>query len=120
MRLRRIGYRNTNTGKRYEFLTNHFCLSTKTISDGYKERWKIEILFREVKQNLHIKSFVGRSKNTVFIQIYTVLTVYLLMAYHNFLVKLTLLVQQLFELICLNLFGKDSLEELLTPRRLRT
>ena len=72
-RLRRIGYRDAKTGKRYEFLTNHFRLSAKTIADIYKERWQIEIFFREVKQNLHIKSFVGRSENAVHIQIYTAL-----------------------------------------------
>lgn len=119
-RLRRIGYRDAKTGKRYEFLTNHFRLSAKTIADIYKERWQIEIFFREVKQNLHIKSFVGRSENAVHIQIYTALTVYLLLAYQKFLSKLGLSVQQLFELICLNLFGKDSLEELLNPRRRKT
>ncbi|SFW22600.1 Transposase DDE domain-containing protein, partial [Desulfovibrio desulfuricans] len=88
--------------------------------DIYKERWQIEIFFREVKQNLHIKSFVGRSENAVLIQIYTALTVYLLMAYQKILSKLKLSVQQLFELICVNLFGKDSLEELLKPRRSKT
>lgn len=101
-------------------MTNHFRLSAKTIADIYKERWQIEIFFREVKQNLHIKSFVGRSENAVHIQIYTALTVYLLLAYQKFLSKLGLSVQQLFELICLNLFGKDSLEELLNPRRRKT
>ena len=120
LRLRRIGYRDAKTGKRYEFLTNHFRLSAKTIADIYKERWQIEIFFREVKQNLHIKSFVGRSENAVLIQIYTALTVYLLMAYQKILSKLKLSVQQLFELICVNLFGKDSLEELLKPRRSKT
>lgn len=117
IRLRRIGYRDAKTSKRYDFLTNHFRLSAKTIADIYKERWQIEIFFREIKQNLHIKSFVGRSENAVLIQMYTALTVYLLLAYQKFLSKLGLSVQQLLELVCLNLFGRDSLEELLIPRR---
>lgn len=117
VRLRRIGYRDAKTGKRYEFLTNHFRLSAKTIADIYKERWQIEIFFREIKQNLHIKSFVGRSENAVLIQIYTALTVYLILAYQKFLSKLGLSVQQIFELVCLNLLGKDSLQELMNPRR---
>ena len=117
LRLRRIGYRDAETGKRYEFLTNHFRLSAKTVADIYKERWQIEIFFREIKQNLHIKSFVGRSENAVLIQIYTALTVYLLLAYAKFLSKAGRSVQQLFELVCVNLLGRDSLEELLNPRR---
>lgn len=49
------------------------------------------------------------------LQIYTALTVYLLMAYQKFLSKIGLSGQQLFELIYLNLFGKDSLEGILNP-----
>ena len=117
LRLRRIGYRDQETGKHYEFLTNHFRLSAKTIADIYKDRWQIELFFKEIKQNLRIKTFVGNSENAVLIQIYTALTVYLLLAYQKFLSRLGLSVQQLFQLIQLNLLGEASLEELLNPRR---
>jgi len=117
LRLRRIGYRDPESGKHYEFLSNHFRLSPKTIADIYKERWKIELFFKEIKQNLRIKSFVGNSENAVLIQIYTALTVYLLLAYQKFLSRLGLSVQQLFQLIQLTLLGTASLEELLNPRR---
>lgn len=120
LRLRRIGYRDQETGKRYEFLTNHFRLSAKTIADIYKERWKIELFFKEIKQNLRIKTFVGNSENAVLIQIYTALTVYLLLAYQKFLSRLGLSVQQLFQLIQLNLLCPTPLEELLNPRRRKT
>jgi transposase len=119
LRLRRIGYRDPESGKRYEFLTNSFRLSPKTIADIYKERWKVELFFKEIKQNLRIKSFVGNSENAVMIQIYTALTVYLLLAYQKFLSHLGLSVQQLFQIIQLNLFGAVSMEELLNPRRLK-
>lgn len=62
---RRVGYRDPTSGKRYEFLTNHFRLSPKTIADICKGRWQIEIFFREIKQNLCIKLFVGSSENAV-------------------------------------------------------
>ena len=114
--LRRIGYRDALTGKHYVFLTNNFSLCARTIADIYKERWQIEIFFKEIKQNLHIKRFVGNSENAVLIQIYTALTVYLLLAFQKFLSKTGLSVQHLFELISLNLFGTASLEELLHPR----
>jgi len=116
LRLRRIGYRDPETGKRYEFLTNHFRLSAKTIADIYKDRWQIELFFKEIKQNLRIKTFVGNSENAVLIQIYTALTVYLLLAYQKFLSRLRLSVQQLFQILQLNLLGTDSLEKLLSPR----
>ena len=117
LRLRRIGYRDPESGKRHEFLTNHFRLSSKTIADIYKERWKIELLFKEIKQNLRIKSFVGNSENAVLIQLYTALTVYLLLACQKFPSRLGLSVQQLFQLIQINLLGAAPLEELLNPRR---
>jgi hypothetical protein len=118
--LRRIGYRDPDSGKRYTFLTNHFRLSAKTIAEVYRERWHIELFFKEIKQNLRIKSFVGTSENAVLIQLYTALTVYLLLKYQKFLSHLGLSVQQLFQLIQVNLFGVASLEELLNPRRRKT
>ena len=118
--LRRIGYRDPESGKRYTFLTNHFRLSPRTIADIYRERWQIELFFKEIKQNLRIKHFVGNSENAVLIQVYTALTVYLLLKYQKFLSRLGLSVQQLLQLIQVNLLGTASLEELLNPRRRKT
>ena len=120
LRLRRVRYRDPESGKRYEFLTNHFRLSPQTIADIYKERWQIELFFKEIKQNLRIKSFVGNSENAVLIQIYTALTVYLILAYQKFLSNLGLSVQKLFQIIQVHLLGSDTLEELLNPRRRKT
>ena len=117
LRLRRIGYRDPESGKRYTFLTNHFRLSTKTIAAIYCERWHIELFFKEIKQNLRIKSFIGHSENAVLIQIYTALKVYLLLKYQKFLCRLGLSVQQLFQLIQVSLLGAACLEELLNPPR---
>ncbi len=57
--LRRIGYRDPESGKHYVFLTNNFSLAAKTIADIYKSRWQVELFFKWIKQNLKIKSFVG-------------------------------------------------------------
>ena len=115
--LRRVGYYDHAMGKHYTFLTNHFCLSAKTIADIYKDRWQIEIFFREIKQNLRIKSFVGNSENAVLTQIYSALTVYLILAYQKFTSKLGLSIQQICQLIQVNLIGSASLDDLLNPRR---
>jgi len=120
LRLRRIGYRDLENGKFYTFLTNHFRLSSRTIADVYRQRWQIELFFKEIKQNLRIKRFVGTSENAVLIQVYTALTVYLLLKYQKFLSRLGLSVQQLFQLIQVNLLGVTPLEELLNPRRRKT
>lgn len=120
LRLRRVGYRDRETGKHYVFLTNHFKLSPKTIADIYKDRWQIELFFKEIKQNLRIRHFVGNTENAVLIQLYTALTVYLLLAYQKFLSRISLSIQQILQIIQLNLFGTTSLEDLLNPRRRHT
>ena len=117
LRLRRIGYRDQNTGKHYKFLTNNFSLSANTIADIYKERWQIELFFKEIKQNLHIKRFIGNSLNAVLTQIYSALTIYLLLAFQKILSKTGISVQHLFELVNVNLFGTTSLDDLLNSRR---
>ena len=51
------------------------------------------------------------------IQIYSALTVYLLLAYQKFLSRIGLSIQQIFQIIQLNLLGSATLEELLNPPR---
>ena len=116
--LRRIGYRDPESGKRYVFLTNNFKLSAKTIADIYKARWQIELFFKWIKQNLKIKSFIGISKNAVMTQIWVALCVYLLLAYIKFQSKLNKSMQQILRLLQLNLFEKRDLMDLLRGKPL--
>jgi len=111
--LRRIGYRDPETGKDYIFLTNNFKLAAKTIADIYKARWQVELFFKWVKQNLKIKSFIGTSKNAVMTQIWISLCVYLLLAFIKFQSKLKKSMQQILRLLHLNLFEKRDLMALL-------
>ena len=46
----------------------------------YKKRWEIELFFEWIKQNLRIKSFLGRSENAVKIQIYLALIAFILLS----------------------------------------
>jgi len=113
IQLRRIGYRDPETGKHYVFLTNHFKLVAKTIADIYKARWQVELFFKWIKQNLKIKSFIGTSKNAVMTQIWIALCVYLLLAFLKFQSKLKKSMQQMLRLLQLNLFEKRDLMALL-------
>ena len=111
--MRRIGYRDAETGKKYIFLTNNFKLSAKTIADIYKARWQVELFFKWIKQNLKIKSFVGTSKNAVMTQIWIALCIYLLLAFIKFQSKLGRSMQQILRLLQLNLFEKRDMMALL-------
>ena len=111
--LLRIGYRDTETGKHYVFLTNNFTLAAKTIADIYKARWQIELFFKCIKQNLKIKSFVGTSKNAVLTQIWVAMCTYLLMAWIKFSSRIDRSFQQMIRLLQLNLFDRRDLLSLL-------
>ncbi|MFA0964800.1 IS4 family transposase [Roseivirga sp. BDSF3-8] len=67
--------------KELTFLTNNFDWQAKTVADLYKSRWEIEVFFKQVKQNLKIKSFIGTSPNAVLIQVWTAMIVILLLKY---------------------------------------
>lgn len=111
--LRRIGYRDPETGKHYVFLTNNFHLAAKTIADIYKSRWQIELFFKCIKQNLKIKSFVGTSKNAVMTQIWIAMCTYLLLAWIKFSSQIDRSLQQMIRLLQLNLFERRDLLSLL-------
>jgi hypothetical protein len=59
--LRRIEFYNVEKQEIMVFLTNHLKLAAATIAAIYKDRWRIETFFRDLKQNLKIKTFVGTS-----------------------------------------------------------
>lgn len=113
--LRRIGYRDPETGKHFVFLTNNFRLAASTIAQIYKARWHVELFFKWIKQNLKIKAFLGTSKNAVMTQIWVAMCVYLMLAYIKFLSKSALSLQQIIRLLQLNLFERRSLQALIEP-----
>ena len=113
IQLRRIGYRDPDTGKHYVFLTNNFKLAAKTIADIYKARWQVELFFKWIKQNLKMKSFIGTSKNAVMTQIWIALCVYLLLAFIKFQSRMKKSMQQILRLLQLNLFEKRDIMALL-------
>jgi DDE family transposase/uncharacterized protein DUF4372 len=76
--LRRIRYVDPETGKRLAFLTNHLMLDARSIALLYRKRWMIELLFKWMKQHLHIKAFFGTTPNAVKTQLWIAVMVYAL------------------------------------------
>lgn len=113
--LRRIVYVEPDTGKQYTFITNHFDLAAQTIADIYKARWQVELLFKSLKQNLKIKSFVGTSKNAILTQIWIALCTYLLVAYLRFTSKSGWSIKRLIGLVGVNLFERRCIYKLANP-----
>ncbi len=63
--LRRIRFKDPETGKTLIFLTNHLDLPALTVCQLYKMRWQVELFFKWIKQHLRIKAFYGTSENAV-------------------------------------------------------
>jgi IS4 transposase len=76
--LRLIRYVDPQTGRRLRFLTNHLTLDARTVALLYRQRWRIELFFKWLKQHLHIKAFFGVTPNAVKTQVWIALLVYVL------------------------------------------
>lgn len=111
--LRLIRYYDQENDRHYEFLTNHMTLSANTIALIYKERWQVELFFKHIKQNLKIKSFLGKSLNALKTQIWVAMCVHLLLWYLKWGMKLTWPIQRIMRVLQLNLFMKYDLNDLL-------
>jgi hypothetical protein len=94
----------TPEGERLVFLTNHLDLGPTTVARIYKDRWQIELLFKALKQRLHVKTFVGTSANALHIQIWTALIALLILKYLQLKATFAWSVSNLVALLRMNLF----------------
>jgi hypothetical protein len=76
--LRLVRYRDPQTRRVYEFLTDRHDLGALSVADAYKARWQIELFFRFLKQHLRIKRFYGTSREAVEAQLYAALIAFVL------------------------------------------
>lgn len=109
-RLRRIAVWNDEHGYTVDLLTNNFKLAASTIAALYKARWMIEVFFRNLKQLLRIKSFIGTSRNAVEIQIWTALITMLILTWLKYRAKYKWALANLVVSLRLNTFTKIDLE----------
>jgi putative transposase len=89
---------------------------TQDIGDAiYKDRWKVELFFKAIKQNLKLKSFLGRSCNAIQTQIWIALIAYLLVSFAKHMAQEGWSVQRLLRIIQVNLFERKPLKALFLP-----
>lgn len=108
--LRRVVAWDENNQQTIEIITNNFKWSAQTIAELYKCRWQIELFFRDIKQLLHIKTFIGTSKNAVMIQLWTALITILILKYLKAISKYAWHLSNLVAFIRLNIFVKIDLQ----------
>lgn len=76
--LRRIVIWSDKHNAKIVLLTNMFHLEAAQVSILYRKRWRIELLFKQLKQNFPLKYFLGDNENAIQIQIWCCLIVNLL------------------------------------------
>jgi hypothetical protein len=111
-RLRRVSYRDPEDGKVLVFLTNNFVLPAPMIAQLYKCRWRVELFFKWVKQNLRIKHFFGTSANAVKTQVWIAICVYVLVAIVRKELRLEYRLSQILQILSVNVFEQVPLAEL--------
>ena len=101
--MRVVGVWDSQKRRVVEFVTNIFHLAASTVAAIYRERWQIELLFKALKQNLKVKTFVGTTENAVKTQIWTALIAMLLLKYMQIRSKRDWSLSNLAALLRLNL-----------------
>ena len=107
--LRRIKYRDAESGRTFNFLTNNFVVSAATVADLYRCRWQVELFFKWIKQHLRIKSFFGTSENAVKTQIWIAVAVYVLVAIIRKRLGIDASLYTILQALSLTLFEKTPL-----------
>ena len=113
-KIRRIRYFDPDKNKRFYFLTNNFTLPALTIAELYRSRWKIELFFKWIKQNLRIKKFYGNSENSVKTQIWIAISVYVIIAIIKKQLNLNLSLYTILQILSVIPFEKITIFQALT------
>jgi hypothetical protein len=111
--LRRIRFKDPETGKTLVFITNNFALPAATICALYKCRWQVELFFKWIKQHLRIKRFYGTSENAVKTQIWIAVSVYVLVAIVKKRLDLDASLYTLLQILSVTLFERMPIDQAL-------
>jgi hypothetical protein len=111
-RFRRVSYRDPENGKFLVFLTNNFDLPALTIAQLYRSRWRVELFFKWVQQNLRIKHFFGTSDNAVKTQVWIAVSVDVRVAIVRKELELELSLSHILQVLSVNVFEQVPLAEL--------
>ena len=113
--LRRIRFKDPDTGKTLVFLTNNTALPALTVAALYKQRWQVELFFKWIKQHLRIKKFLGTSENAVKTQIWCAVSTYVLIAIVKRELQLNASLYTLLQILSISVFEKTQLSCALQP-----
>jgi Domain of unknown function (DUF4372)/Transposase DDE domain len=107
--LRRIRFKDPDSGKTLVFLTNNTALPALTIAALYKSRWQVELFFKWIKQHLRIKRFLATSENAVKTQIWCAIATYVLIAIIKKELKLDASLYTCLQILSVSIFEKTEI-----------
>jgi Domain of unknown function (DUF4372)/Transposase DDE domain len=114
--LRRVAFYDAEHERRFVFLTNNFDLPALVVAQLYRSRWQIELFFKWIKQHLRIKTFYGNNPNAVKTQVWTAISVYVLVAIVKQELRLDRSLSEILQILSLSLFEKVPLFEALITK----
>ena len=112
--LRLVKFFDSETNKRFAFLTNNFETDALTVAQLYKCRWKVELFFRWIKQHLRIKAFLGTSQNAVKSQVWIAISIYVLVAIIKKQLNLKPSLYIILQILSVTIFEKTPILQALT------
>lgn len=115
--LRRVRFKDPESGKTLVFLTNNTVLPALTIAALYKGRWQVELFFKWIKQHLRIKRFLGTSENAVKTQIWCAVATYVLIAIVKKELQLNASLYTCLQILSVSIFEKTEISCALQPDR---
>ena len=107
--LRRVRFKDPESGKTLVFLTNNTALPALTIAALYKSRWQVELFFKWIKQHLRIKHFLGTSENAVKTQVWCAIATYVLIAIVKKELQLDASLYTCLQILSVSVFEKTQL-----------
>lgn len=111
--LRRIRYYDVASDRYFVYLTNNFQIPAEVVAELYKNRWKVELFFKWIKQHLKIKRFFGMTFNAVKTQIWIAITIYVIIAIVKKKLDIKMSLYKMLQVLSVSLFERVVLYDLL-------
>ncbi|MBP7097065.1 MAG: IS4 family transposase [Prevotella sp.] len=110
---RLVRYWDGEQKREFIFITNAMDISALQVAELYRNRWKVELFFKWIKQHLKIKKFWGTTENAVRIQIYSAICAYCLVAIIQHDMHLSRSTYEVLQILSISLTDKTHLRDLL-------
>jgi hypothetical protein len=112
-KFRRVKYYDEELKRYFIFITNNLSISALEVALLYKNRWKVELFFKWIKQHLKIKVFWGESKNAVYTQIWAAISNYVLVNILKKELNTSFTPYEILQILSVSLFDKTPINTLL-------